>query len=124
MSSVGFVAILDFMSLSRRVIVLLLGAFLALGMSLPIVQAASMPGNMTGGMDKAGHCKDCGAKGGMAKEMGGCSLSCATPVLAVIPQTAPTRLEQIPALVLRQDSLLFGWAFSPEPGPPRSHDIG
>ena len=120
MSSVGFVAILDLMSLSRRVIVLLLGAFLALGMSLPVVQAASM----TGGMDKAGHCKDCGAKGGMAKEMGGCSLSCATPVLAVIPQTAPTRLEQIPALVLRQDSLLFGRAFSPEPGPPRSHDIG
>jgi hypothetical protein len=115
------------MSLSRRVIVLLLGAFLALGMSLPVVQAASMPGNMTmtAGMGKAGHCKDCGDKGGMVKELGRCSnLGCAAPVLGVISQSSLTRLVHVAATIPQQDPFWFGRAFSPEPGPPRSHDIG
>jgi hypothetical protein len=114
------------MLLSRRVFVLLLGVFLAVGTSLPVVQAASMPVSMTmtSGMGMAGHCKDCGDKGGTVKEMGGCNLGCAAPVLAVIPQSAPTRLVHVPRAVLQQDSLLIGTLFSPDPGPPRSHDIG
>jgi hypothetical protein len=117
---------LEFMSLSRRVFVLLLGAFLALGMSLPVVRATNMPVKMTmtSGMGIADHCKDCGDKGGAGRDMGSCSLGCAASVLAVIPQTSPTRLEDIPAPVLRQDSLLLGRAFSPDPDPPRSYDIG
>lgn len=117
---------LDSMSLHRRVFVLLLGAFLALGMNLSVVQAASMPVKMamTSGMGSAGHCKDCSGNGGIAKEMGNCSLSCATPILAAIPQTAPTKVVLIPAAVPQQGSLLLGRAFSPDPGPPRSHDIG
>ena len=115
------------MFLARRVFVLLLGAFLALGTSLPVVQAASMPVNMTmtSGMGMAGHCRDCGDKGGgTVKEIGGCNLGCAAPVLAVIPQSSPTRLVHIPAAVPQQDSLLLGTASSPDPGPPRSRDIG
>lgn len=114
------------MSLSRRIFVLLLGAFLALGMNLSVVQAARMPVEMAmaSGMDGAGHCKDCGDTGGMAKAMGSCSLSCATPILAVIPQTAPTKVVLVPAAIPQRDSLLLGRAFSPDPGPPRSHDIG
>ena len=117
---------LDLMSQSRRVFVLLLGAFLALGMSLPVVQAANMPVKMTmtSGIGISGHCKDCGDKGGASRDMGSCSLGCAAPVLAVIPQISPTRLEHISAPVLRQDSLLLGRAFSPDPDPPRFRDIG
>ena len=117
---------LEFMSLFRRVFVLVLGAFLALGMSLPVVQAANMPVKMTmtSGMGMAGHCKDCGDKGGIATEMGGCSLGCVASMPAVIPQTSPTRLEHIAVPVLRQDLLLLGRAFSPDPDPPRFRDIG
>jgi hypothetical protein len=117
---------LEFMSLFRRVFVLVLGAFLALGMSLPVVRAANMPVKMTmtSGIGISGHCKDCGDKGGASRDMGSCSLGCAAPVLAVIPQISPTRLEHISAPVLRQDSLLLGRAFSPDPDPPRCHDIG
>jgi hypothetical protein len=114
------------MPLPRRIFFLLLGASLALGMSLPVVQAANMPATMTmaAGMGASGHCSDCGDKGGMAKEMGSCSLGCAAPVLAVVPQTSPTKVVLLPASVPQQDSLLLGRAFSPDPGPPRSHDNG
>src|SRR5882757_4234568 len=110
------------MLLSRRVLVLLLGSFLALGMSLSAVQAGAMPAamGMASNMGASGHCNDCGDKGGMAKEMGHCSLSCAAPVLAVIPQTSPTKIAHLPASVPQQASLLLGRAFSPDPGPPRS----
>jgi hypothetical protein len=114
------------MSLSRRVFVLVLGAFLALGMSLPVVQAGSMPAkmSMSASMGMSGHCQDCGGKSGSAKEIGGCSWGCVAPVLAVVPQSSPTRLEHIPVPVLPQDSLPLGRAFSPDPDPPRSHDLG
>jgi hypothetical protein len=113
------------MRLPRRIFVLLLGALLALGLSLPVVQAANMPATMTMAAGMAsGHCNDCGDKGGMAKEMGNCSLGCAAPVLAVVPQTSPTKVALLPASVPQQDSLLLGRAFSPDPGPPRSHDNG
>src|SRR5262245_48877029 len=117
---------LQSMSLPRRVFVLLLGAFLALGMSLPVVQAATMPVSMTmtAGMKASGHCNDCGGKSGMAKEMGNCSLGCAAPVLAVIPQALPTRVIHLAVSLPQQDSLLLGRAFSPDPDPPRSHDNG
>jgi hypothetical protein len=114
------------MSLPRRVFVLLLGAFLALGMSLPVVQAANMPPNttMTSGMGASGHCPDCGGKGGVAKEMGGCSFGCAAPMLAVIPQAASTRLVSVSAPTPQRYLLLLGRACSPDPDPPRSPDIG
>ena len=126
MSFAGFLAMLTLMLFSRGVFVLLLGAFLALGMSLSAVQAGIMPATMgmTSGMGAPGHCNDCGDKGGMAKEMGHCSLSCATPILAVIPQTSPAKVAHLPASVPEQDSLLLGKVFSPDPGPPRSYDNG
>jgi|SRR5690349_19339238 hypothetical protein len=114
------------MSPWRRVFVLLLGVFLALGMSLPAVQAMDMPAKMTmaGGMGMSGHCKDCGDKGGTAKEMSGCSLGCATPVLAVIPQTSPTQVVLLSPVLPQQAPLLLGRGFSPDPDPPRLSDNG
>lgn len=104
----------------------MLGTFLAFGMTLSAVEAASMPVKMTmsSGMDGAGHCKDCGDKDAGGKAMGSCSLGCAAPVLAVIQQSLPTKLVLVVAALPQQDSLLLGQAFSPDPGPPRSHDIG
>jgi len=126
LSFTGFIAMLAPMLSARRVFILLLGSFLALGMSLSAVQAGVMPAamDMATGMGASGHCNDCGDKSGMAKEMGSCSLSCAAPVLAVIPQTSPTKIVHLSASLPQQDSLLLGRAFSPDPGPPRSHDNG
>jgi hypothetical protein len=105
-------------------LVLLLGAFLALGMSLAAVQAGEMPSKMTmtSAMGASGHCSGCGDDGGTANKMVACSFGCVAPVLAVIPQTASTRVVQTAALLPRQDSLLFGRAPSPDPFPPRSAD--
>jgi hypothetical protein len=121
-----FLAMLATMSASRRVFVLLLGTFLALGMSLSAVQAGVMPAKMTmmAGMGAPGHCDDCGDKGGVGKAATPCTIACVAPVLAVIAQTAPTKVVHAPALLPRQDSLLLGRAFSPDPGPPRARDIG
>ncbi len=106
-------------------LVLLLGVFLALGMSLAAVQAGETSGNMTQtfGIGAPGHCNDCGDSG-IAKKMTICSFGCVAPALAVIPQTTPARVLQAQSSLLPQDSLLFGRAFSPDPLPPRSGDHG
>jgi hypothetical protein len=108
-------------------LVLLLGVFLALGTSLAAVKAGEMPSKMTmtSTMGAPGHCSGCGddGNGDTAKKMVTCSFGCVAPVLAVIPQAAPTRVVQIAALHPRQDSLLLGRASSPDPFPPRSGNL-
>ena len=62
-------------------ILLLLGSFLALGMSLLLSKPVSCrpPWAWLPAWGLSGHCNDCGDKSGMAKEMGSCSLGCARP---------------------------------------------
>jgi hypothetical protein len=114
------------MSSSRRVLVVLFGIFLALGMSLSAVQAGAMPVKMTAvaDMGTAGHCKGCGDKGDSAKGMTPCSLGCVNLALAPNPESNPTRIVHLAVFSPPQNSLLLGRAFSPDPGPPRSLDIG
>jgi hypothetical protein len=109
------------MSRFRRIFGLLLGTFLALGMNLSVVQTEVMSASvaMASGLGMPGHCDKCADNGGAAKAMGNCSMSCAAPVVGVIPQTPPTRVVHLPALAPLQDSLLVGQASSPDPGPPR-----
>lgn len=107
-------------------LVLLLGAFLALGMSLSAIQAGEMPAKMMtmmSGMDGSGHCNDCGDSG-PSKAMAACSFGCVTPVIAMLPQTILTRILQASAPLTRQHSLLLGGTFPPDPDPPRSCDLG
>ena len=113
------------MSWSRRIVVMFLGAFLALGMNLSAIQASEMPVKMATMSDTgmSGHCNDCGDNGAV-KKMTICSLGCVAPGLAVIPQTPPTRVVQARTPLLRQASLLFGRVSSPDPYPPRSSDLG
>lgn len=118
-----FIAMLISMSGFRRIFVLLLGVFLALGMNLSAVQAGEMPVKMMSGMGAAGHCNDCGDNGPV-KKMAICSFGCVAPVLAAIPQTTPMRVVQARTPLLRQASLLFGRVSSPDPYPPRSSDLG
>ena len=120
-----FAPMLISMPSARRILVLLLGVFLALGMNLSAIQAGEMPVKMTmtSGMGASGHCNDCGDNGAV-KKMTICSFGCVAPVLAVIPQTAPMRVVQARTPLLRQASLLFGRVSSPDPYPPRSSDLG
>jgi hypothetical protein len=74
-------------------------------------------------MGSSGHCSDCG-NDGTAQKMATCSFGCVAPVLAVIPQTAPTRVLQAAAPLLRKATRLLGRALSPDPYPPRSGDLG
>ena len=108
----------------HRVFGLLLGTFLALAMNLSVAQTEviSAPVAMASGLGMSGHCDKCADKGGAAKAMSNCSMSCATPVVGVIPQTPPTRVARLPAMAPLQDSRLVGQVFSPDPGPPRLRD--
>ena len=112
------------MSGFRRIFGLLLGTFLALGMNLSVVQTGVMsaPVAMASGLGMPGHCDKCADKGGAAKAMGNCSLSCAAPVVGVIPQAPSTRVVHLTVMAPLQDSRLVGQAFSPDPGPPRLRD--
>ncbi len=114
------------MSLSRRFLVLMLGAILALGMSLSAVRAGEMPVKMSmmAAAGMTGHCKACGDKDGAAKVTAPCTIGCAAPVLAVIPQTAPMKLVHERASLPEQDPLVLGRISSPDPDPPRSDNLG
>lgn len=115
------------MSSYRRLFVLLLGAFLALGLNLSIVQAGEMPAKMlmSSAMGTSGNCHTCGGDGGVPhKKMDTCSVGCVTPAIAVIPQTAPAKFFLASAPVPRQDPLRLGLLSSPDPLPPRSSDMG
>jgi hypothetical protein len=122
----GLVAILASMPSSRRIFILLLGALVALGMNLSVVQAGEMSAKMTmsPAMSASGNCHTCGDDGGMAhKKMDSCSFGCVTPAIAAVPQTTPAGFVQASLPVPLQDSLLLGRLSSPDPLPPRSSDL-
>ena len=116
---------------SRQIFALLLGVFVALGMSPAPVQAGGMVGKMakmivTSGMDASGYgdCGGCaGGDGGGAKAMA-CGTICIAPVFAVPPQALT--MPVVPARVIswRQDPHPHGRASPPDPYPPRSGDLG
>jgi len=113
------------MSSHRRLFVVLLGVFMALGMSLSAVRAATMPAamTMTSTMSAPGHCNGCGDSG-TASKMTSCSIGCVAPMLAVTPQTAPATFLFTSAPPVRRDSLLVGRVTRPDTGPPRISDLG
>ena len=115
------------MSSYRRLFVLVLGAFLALGLNLSIVQAGEMPAKMmmSSAMGAAGNCHSCGDGGSVPhKKMDSCSVGCVSPAIAVIQQTAPTKVLLASVATPPQDLLLLGRLPSPDPLPPRTSDMG
>ena len=120
-------AIVTLMSFCRRLFVLVLGAFLALGLNLSIVQAGEMPVKMmmSSAMGTAGTCHTCGGGGSVPhKKMDTCNVGCVAPAIAVISQAAPAKILLASVPVPPQGSLLLGRLPSPDPLPPRSGDMG
>jgi hypothetical protein len=114
---------------TRRFVALFLAVFVAAGMSLSAAQATgtsmkmAMVSDMTGSMhDGCPGCPNGGGDDGM-KAMA-CSVVCATPVLAVLPEGVSVPLVQRPVPFTVRDSFLHGTRTPPDPYPPRTTDIG
>jgi hypothetical protein len=105
----------------RQVYVLMLGLFVALGMSLSVVQASGMAAGMSGqqmsatGMGDCSSCKD----GPMGAKIMTCDASCAAAVNATLPQFAALLIQRPVDRPLSQSPMLSGWTASPNPHPPK-----
>ncbi len=108
---------------SQHIIALLLGVFLALGMSLSAVQANDMAINMAMSSDMDG-CNDCGNGSDSDRNGGACLSVCTTPSPAVLPPAVTVKTAEAPNLPLLDYQSTYGQASSPDPYPPKPHDQG
>jgi len=110
----------------RQLFGLMLGLCLALGTTTSAVRATDMAVRMAmtsdaGAMDHL-DCDGCGDGQGMKST--GCGMVCVAPVLAALPQTFAVLRVDTRELPLPTQRFLVGRAFSPDPHPPRSTDLG
>jgi hypothetical protein len=107
----------------RQVYVLMLGLFVALGMSLSVVQASGMAAgmSMSGPQMSAtgmGDCSSC--KGGpMGAKVMICDASCVAAVNATLPQFAALLIQRAVDRPQSHSPMLSGWTGSPNPHPPQ-----
>lgn len=114
----------------RRILTPLLGLVFAATMSASAVQATDMAAkmSMTTAMSTTSHganCPDCGSGSRDAKAMS-CRLAvCSAPAVATLAPTMVivTRTDGHDLPVPAQSSLV-GWAYPPDPYPPRSRTFG
>lgn len=114
---------------ARKLVVMFLAVFVTVGMSLSAVQATDMSVKMAMTTDMSGSthdgcpgCPNGGGDHGMKATM--CSVVCAVPVVAVLPQGTSMPAAQQPIFFTARDSLLHGTQAPPDPYPPRTIDIG
>jgi hypothetical protein len=112
----------------RQIFVLFLAVFVTTGMGLSVVRANDMALTMAmpSDMGASGHdgCAGCpGGDSSGAKAMP-CAVTCVAPVLALLPQVAPTPVAPVAATYPAYGAVLHGRAPVPDPGPPRTTDIG
>lgn len=107
---------------SRTVLLMLLGALLALGATLSAVQAGDMAVSMVlasdmGSSDGNG-CASCGDDGGAAAAS--CPVPCPAPTLALLPPAGIPRAIEAVFPALPTGPPLHGAAAAPDPHPPRA----
>jgi hypothetical protein len=112
---------------TRKLLVLLLGAFLALGLGLSAVQAGEMAVKMTlasdMGMPGNDGCSGCGGDDGNAKT-GACHPVCTVAATAVL-SSGPVVALTVPDAPFPALSPVFAsHASSPDPSPPRGRVLG
>lgn len=114
---------------SRQILALVLGAFLALGMSLSAVQAAENALQMATMADDAdpsgpGNCDGCGG-GDDGKGMATCApvLNCSS-MAAVLPVERGLAATHAAEVFVPVSSVAHSLIAPPDPHPPRSHDLG
>lgn len=109
----------------RRLVILLLGVFVALGVSLSAVQSGDMTVKMAVSvdMDGGGHggCESC--PGGDDDGAAGCVAGCTVAAFAVLPASSGDKALQAPDLTLPVLRNERGTVFSPDPYPPRLSDF-
>ncbi len=108
---------------SHRIIALLLGVFLALGMTLSAVQANDMAIDIVMCSDMDG-CNDCGNESDCDSNGGACLSVCTTATPAVLNPAVAVKTAEASNLPLPDYQSTYGPASSPDPHPPRSHDQG
>ena len=110
----------------HKILILLLGVFVTLGMGLSAVQANTMAFKMTmtSEMGSSGHgdCGGCGNAGGDAKAMV-CMPGCIVSVPALLPRAGVAELSLSPVSFPPQNFLLTSRAYPPDPYPPRFSDL-
>lgn len=113
---------------SRQLISLLFGVFLALGMSLSVVQASGMASKMamTSGMADSGNgnCADYGGDDGNTNPVA-CKAMCTagySPAVLSFGALFANQSATVPPVPHEPPSR--GWVASPDPYPPRSIDLG
>lgn len=113
---------------ARQLLVLVLAVCFTAGMSLAVVQASSMMGKMTVASDMgasgSNDCQGCPAGGSDGAKAMACAAVCVAPILAVLPQAAPTTAARTPAAFPGRDLRLVGRTSAPEPHPPKSDATG
>ncbi|USJ28533.1 hypothetical protein [Ensifer adhaerens] len=114
---------------ARKLVAMFLAVFVTVGMSLSAVQATDMSVKMAMTTDMSGSthdgcpgCPNGGGDHGMKAMM--CSVVCAVPVVAVLPQGTSMPAVPQPIFFTARDSLLHGTRAPPDPYPPRTIDIG
>ena len=113
----------------RQLVVLLLAAFVAVGMGLAVGQASGMAAKMAVMSEMAasdhGDCQDCPeqAADSAIKAMA-CGNVCAASVVAPLPIVALVPAGEKAAPFSAGDLLLNGRVLLPDPDPPRTSDIG
>jgi len=107
----------------RQVYVLMLGLFVALGMSLSAVQASMASGmSMSGQQMSAAGMGDCSScqDGPMGAKVMICDASCVTAVSATLPQFAALLIQRPVDRPPSHSPMLFSWTASPNPHPPQN----
>lgn len=113
---------------SRQILVLVLGVFLALGMSVSAVQAAKNAFQMATTADDAGtsgpgNCNGCGG-GDSGKGMATCApvLNCGS-MAAVLPMESALATVRPADLFNPVSNVARSLTATPDPYPPRPHDL-
>ena len=110
----------------HKILVLLLGVFVTLGMGLSAVQANTMAFKMTMSSEMAstghGDCGGCGGGGDNAKAMV-CMPACVASVPALLPQADVKEFAPSPVTFPLRELLLTSRVYPPDPYPPRFSDL-
>ncbi|MCT7375587.1 hypothetical protein [Chelativorans salis] len=113
---------------ARQVATFLLAVFMTVGLNLSAVQASDMTVQMAMTAEMTaydgGNCQDCTNTGEGHGTQALCpTTACAAPILAVLPHVPATAIATAPAPSLRPSAQMTGWAFLPDPYPPRGDTL-
>ncbi|RUO99840.1 hypothetical protein [Hyphomicrobium sp.] len=113
---------------AQKLVALCLAVFVTVGMGVSVIEASGMSAKMpmVAHMVMSGHdgCQGCLGSGDDGMKTMACRAVCATPVFAVLSESASVPTVQKPIFNAARDPLLRGRESPPDPYPPKPTDIG